>query len=377
MILKNHITKDYIRVIKQFKKYDLFNEVNNLEDFINSLSKRQINNFLNIDIPFDLSKEIKPLLVNKIFLDSKNCINDLSFIKYSINSKQRKALIEVAKNPLSIASIYHQRDMYCIFITYNEDVYDSLVNAATNENSIKNKKHSYYMGQISSSSVEIAEGLSSKLCFPSNDDKACDEELQLILNAKNDDIARALSMVSTDYFSLNSVYHASDMYLIANTKSNVVARYLSYVATNVLSLNSKYHTLDMSALFVAKNDFVASILFHMIIDEEMQNPLVHEKEINYILNAKSEGHLRALCYLIFDSYSRKSPLYLTNLDIIANSDNENFALIAAKDMLNESKRIESNYKLLKKQISDAILNEDNVAFVDYDNNEKVKKINNN
>lgn len=339
MKLKKYMTSSYIKIIEILKKYDLLKEIKDVDEFINGLNVTERSNLLKLNLPVDFGKKYNKLLIDKIFLNSKEYINDLSFIKFSPTKEQRNALIKVAKNPVSINHRYHRSDMYYIFRTCNKNIYKYLVKASTNITSLENKKHLYHMSIMSFSNEVFAEAICEKLCCGFDNIKNKEEELKLIETAKTTEIARSLGMCSTDYFSINSKYHDDDMKLIYNAKNDLIAKYLGVIATNPLSLNSKSHKLHMTEISNAKDDITASILFHMIVDEEMQNTEFHEIEIFYISNAKNEFQLRCLCNLIFDPVSRKNPLYLSNLDIISSCVDEYQLKHISKSILDNNNKI--------------------------------------
>ena len=339
MKLKSHISSGYIKIIEVLKKYDLLKEINDVDEFIKGLNITERNNLLKLNLPVEFGIRYNKLLINKVFLNSKEYINDLSFIKYAPTEEQKSALIKVATNPLSINSRYHRSDMYYIFRTCNKSIYKYLVKAATDKISLENKKHVYHMSIMSFSNEDVAESICEKLCCSYDNEKIKEEELKLIETAKTTEIAKSLGLCSIDYFSLNSIHHDNDMKMIYNAKNDLIAKYLGVVSTNPLSLNSKYHKLHIKTISSAKNDITSSILFHMIIDEEMYNPEFHEIEIFCISNAKNEFQLRCLCNLIFDPIARKNPLYLSNLDLISNCSNEENLKYIAKSIKDSNNKI--------------------------------------
>ena len=237
------------KIAKQIKKYQLEDEIRDIENWLGKLNKKQIKNFISLEInPLKLIGKLKSLLVSAKALNGDYYLEDIKLINEAKTDEIANWLSNVAMNANSLESEHHREDMKLIADAKDFEISNCLSIVSMNVNSLESEHHI--------------------------------EDMKLIADAKGYVIACYLSDVSMDADSLESEYHREDMKLIADAKSDKIAWYLGMIAKNKYLLKSKYHREDMKRLANAKNDKDANEIYDNIIKQyEVKNK---KEESNYV-----------------------------------------------------------------------------------------------
>ena len=236
--MKNETLKQIIIQIKKYGLVDVFKTIDNFKNWISTLDSKQINSFLSLNIEPKEVENFKSILINR---------NLLSCQDYS------KRVEAIAK--------------------------------------LKNGDECWY--------------LFDKICNPKFlESKNFYEDIAMI--SKADDAKYGLLMLEEDLF-INSPYHNEDLRLILEAKDSYTAEALAEVAKNINSINSPYHQKDMILISRADNDFFEYSeigLQDLAINEDSLKDKYHlenknyRKEVEILKNAKSKINARVLYYYI-------------------------------------------------------------------------------
>ena len=196
------------KIAKQIKKYQLEDEIRDIENWLRNLNEKQIGNFLSLEIyPLKQLQVLKRFLIDLEALNGNYYLEDIKLINDS---------------------------------NISDEIAYSLMAVATNKDSLESKHHR--------------------------------EDMKLIADAKSDNTSRRLNETAICKNSLESKYHREDMELISKAKIGVITSCLSYVACNNNSLKSDYHREDMKRLANAKDDKDANEIYDNIIKQyEVKN----------------------------------------------------------------------------------------------------------
>ena len=177
------------KIIAQIKKYQLEDEIRDIENWLGKLNEKQIGNFLSLEIyllkPIE---KIKSLLVSAKALNGDYYLEDIKLINEAKTDEIANWLSNVAMNANSLESEYHREDMKLIADAKNDVIAYYLSDVSMNADSLESEYHR--------------------------------EDMKLIADAKNDVIANCLSRVSMDADSLESEHHIEDMKRLANAKND-------------------------------------------------------------------------------------------------------------------------------------------------------------
>lgn len=261
--MKNETLK---QIISQIKKYDLVNVLrttDNFEYWISSLNSKQIDNFINLNIDFQEVKNFKSILIDRNLLDCQDY-------------QKRIEAITKLKNG--------DRCWYLFWRICNKKFLES-----------KNFYKDIEMISKADTVRYCLEAIEEDLFI---DSPHHDEDLKLIVEAKDSYIADALVGVAQSVFSINSPYHQKDMLLIS--KANYSVDNLVYLATNENSLKDKYHLENMQILAECINPNANEELFEIMTYKRIIQGKDYRKEIEILKNAKSRMNARALYYYIIN-----------------------------------------------------------------------------
>lgn len=261
--MKNETLK---QIISQIKKYDLVNVLrttDNFEYWISSLNSKQIDNFINLNIDFQEVKNFKSILIDRNLLDCQDY-------------QKRIEAITKLKNG--------DRCWYLFWRICNKKFLES-----------KNFYKDIEMISKADTVRYCLEAIEEDLFI---DSPHHDEDLKLIVEAKDSYIADALVDVAQSVFSINSPYHQKDMLLIS--KANYSVDNLVYLATNENSLKDKYHLENMQILAECINPNANEELFEIMTYKRIIQGKDYRKEIEILKNAKSRMNARALYYYIIN-----------------------------------------------------------------------------
>ena len=261
--MKNETLK---QIISQIKKYDLVNVLrttDNFEYWISSLNSKQIDNFINLNIDFQEVKNFKSILIDRNLLDCQD----------------------------------YQKRIEAITKLKNGDGCWHLFWRICSKKFLESKDFYKDIEMISKADTVryCLEAIEEDLFI---DSPHHDEDLKLIVEAKDSYIADALVDVAQSVFSINSPYHQKDMLLIS--KANYSVDNLVYLATNENSLKDKYHLENMQILAECINPNANEELFEIMTYKRIIQGKDYRKEIEILKNAKSRMNARALYYYIIN-----------------------------------------------------------------------------
>lgn len=371
------------KVCFQLEKYNLVDEIGNIAKWLRKLNKKQINNFLSLDIKdFGSLDNYKKFLVNSNFLmcdDYLNKINILCNVKSDeklkilidlmqddtflnspyyhsdfeiiLNSNDNVAsyLSEVARSSKSICGKYHMYDMKLINNCSNKNkiILESLVSLSKDVDALESKYHTYDMRAISVCKslymAQIILELSSSKKFLEFDYH--EEDIEMILKSRQS-IANYLKDVCLCNKSLeNKEEHLEDMKLIFKSNDDI-GYYLKYVATNKVSLNSNFHREHMSFMKDA-NSVNAEYIFLLLSRESFMKNESHIFDLTLLAKIKDGNIASNLFEAIINKNLAESEYRNEVLKIIAITKNDllrNYIMLGLN--LNTNK-FDEYFKLLK------------------------------
>ena len=261
--MKNETLK---QIISQIKKYDLVNVLrttDNFEYWISGLNSKQIDNFINLNIDFQEVKNFKSILIDRNLLDCQDYQKRIEAITKLKNSDGCCHLFW----RICSKKFLESKDFY-------KDI-EMISKADTTRYCLKAIQEDLFI-----------------------DSPYHNEDLKLIVEAKDSYIADALVGVAQNIFSINSPYHQKDMLLIS--KANHSVDNLVYLATNENSLKDKYHLENMQILAECITPNVNEELFEIMTYKRIIQGKDYRKEVEILKNAKSRMNARALYYYIIN-----------------------------------------------------------------------------
>lgn len=258
--------------IEQIQKYHLENNFasqSELIKWLTTLKKKEISNFLNLDVNPEEIKFPKELLINKNLL---NCLDYQEKIKEMMEIKNGDGC-------------WHLFDRLC------------------SPNFLNSKNYSQDMELLKEAKTpRYALWVIADKTFIHSPSHFAD--LKKIISAGDDlALAGSLAEISKNKLSLQSEYHQKDMDLIMKYGSSCVQEFHSYpehslnnLAVNVVSLKDKYHLENMQIL--AENYSKSYYLYRLMTDREIIQGKNYRKEIEILSKASSPLKARAMFYYI-------------------------------------------------------------------------------
>ena len=295
--MDNKTLKQIISQIKKYGLVDVFKTTDNFENWISSLNTKQIDNFLNLNIEPKEVANFKSILIN----------NDL------LNCQDYSKKVEAISKLKNGEGCWHLFDKICdpVFL----------------------ERESFYKDIEMISKAETAR---YGLCVIDNIifmvSPYHNEDLKLILEAKDSYTADALTKVAKNIFSVHSPYHQEDMLLISKADNELISSkcleiVLEHLATNEDSLKDKYHLENMHIL--AEHTSANEELFYIMTDNKFIKGKNYRKEVEALKNAKSRTYAKALYYYIVNPIEK----FFHDSDYISSLPNELY------DLLGKSPRI--------------------------------------
>ena len=256
------------RLFSQLKRYHLTEFIGKNDAIYNwasTLTTKQIQNFLNLDIEFERIKFPLTILIDKNLL---SC------------SDYHKRIEALSKLGNCQDNILLQKDL-CSHIFLSSSTYYSDIEALSK----------YGIPNISLSFLANETFIKSKYH---------DEDLKLILTAKDKSnnkidfiIASALVDIACDKNSIRSPYHQFDMNVVYNCDSTCLQlnnsddKYsANHLAINKLSLSDKFHINNMKLLTV--NPVANQLLFKLMTDYKIVKDKKYRVKVGIIATAKSK-----------------------------------------------------------------------------------------
>lgn len=137
------------KITKQIKKYQLEAEIIDIENWLGNLNKKQIKNFISLEIyPLNKISEFKFLLVNQEVLNSDYYLEDMMFVNNAKSDVIAGYLINVAVNEYSLESDHHREDMKLIANAKSDYIARCLNRVAIDKNSLESKYHKEDMKRL-------------------------------------------------------------------------------------------------------------------------------------------------------------------------------------------------------------------------------------
>ena len=301
--------KELEQILNQLEKYDLVKEFNTKEDldmWLKDLNKKQINNFINLDINPNEAASVSKAIINDCILNSDEYFEIV------------KLLIELKKKNSNFNFSFSWK--------YNKHLYEDLKSLLRLNITEKNK------GFI----TEIMFLLGKPLFINSMYHQ---EDLETIINAFN---ANNLSLnyltdLAANTNSLNDPYHLANMQILA--ENPVAIDYLYLIMKNKHMINGKYYQSEIAALYASPSEIHAASLYEFICniprnfkkdsnDEKIRNLISNRwanvigqtvpdylEKLNFI-NSLPEDKVTLISYVMSNEYLLKSPFYDFDIDFL-------------------------------------------------------------
>ena len=297
------------KIIKQIKKYDLASYIDDIHRWLESLTEVGIHNFksLNMELSNDLFKKV---LVNEKLLNSPHYLEDVELINNAESDDIMQSLIMTATNDDSLNNSLHYTDMRMIYDCGSDYMADVLAGVACSSVSLESDYHSRDMDLINE-------------CDDSDKDKLI-----------------ALENVACSEISINSGCHFQDMRHIYYADSSTKVNCLEKVATNKDSLESEYHALDMKLISEAE-DLKIFALANVACCKDDLKYLIHIDEMQLISNAESDLKATYMSEIICDNMvnmyldCRDELEYLDILNFVNNAVDDDHASYIKEVVVNE------------------------------------------
>lgn len=139
------------KITKQIKKYQLEDEIRDIENWLRKLNEKQIKNLISLEI-YPLNKISKPnfkyILINQVALNNDYYLADMMLVNNAKSYKIARFLSSVACNKNSLESKHHREDMKLISNAKSNVTADYLSNVACNNNSLKSDYHRENMKRL-------------------------------------------------------------------------------------------------------------------------------------------------------------------------------------------------------------------------------------
>lgn len=259
------------KIIEQIKRYDLvdvFDNSKELEQWLKKLNKKEINNFINLNIDPSKILFMEEILINK------------NLLKCNDYDKRIEAMMKLENGE----GCWHLFDRLC-------------------SQKFLNSKNYYKDMEM----LIKADNLRYALWVVDNEvfinSPYHDEDLKLIVEAEEAIVAESLSITASNKDSINSKYHQKDMELIVKSDYECLQMSNTYpegslnnLAVNKTSLNDNYHLENMQIL---SKDLIANeFLYNIMTNQFIISGENYRAEVDALVNAKSKLKARAMYYYI-------------------------------------------------------------------------------
>ena len=301
--------KELEQILNQLEKYDLVKEFNTKEDldmWLKDLNKKQINNFINLDINPNEAASVSKAIINDCILNSDEYFEIV------------KLLIELKKKNSNFNFSFSWK--------YNKHLYENLKSLLRLNITEKNK------GFI----TEIMSLLGEPLFINSMYHK---EDLETIINAfnANNSALDYLINLAANSNSLNDPYHLANMRILAEYP--VAIEYLYTLMTTEYTIKSKYYQSEIAALYASPSEIHAASLYSFMYNDarNFRRDLISEKtrslisdrwanvcgqmipdyleKLNFI-NRLPEDKVVLISYVMSNKALLKSPFYDFSIDFL-------------------------------------------------------------
>lgn len=143
------------KIIAQIKKYQLEDEIRDIECWLENLNEKQIRNFLSLKIYPTEQIKYKFLLVNKIALNSDYYLEDIKLVTNDKSEEVRYCLASVVLDENSLESEHHREDMNLIAHAKSYKIASCLSAVAMDKNSLKSKHHREDMKRLANAKSDV------------------------------------------------------------------------------------------------------------------------------------------------------------------------------------------------------------------------------
>lgn len=349
---------DLEKIELQLEKYNLTEEIPNISKWLVKLNKKQIDNFLSLNIS-NLGKlenykyilvnlgflnkdnylkvvnklvnnnsevciiEIIKLLLDSNFIESKYYNEDIEILLDEGKCFNIEALCTIARSGKSVGSNYHLDDIKLIAITNDINKLRILTRLACNNTSLNGKYHKKDMETVFNiDGISRLEAIEKLACSNNSVNSIYhDNDVKLIITADESKIPYLVD-VACDPYSVNSKEHINDMNLIYTSKTNRHAEYLEKLALSITSLFSHFHNEHMKLLFNTSEEKLP-FLFHLLNKHRIvQNPM-NSSYLIFISNCNNIKKVECMSKIMLNEKLEKEPKKRKEiLDIIKNIENE-------------------------------------------------------
>lgn len=297
------------QILKQLEKYDLVKEFGTkecLDAWLKALNKKQISNFINLNINPNEVVIIGEAIINDCILKSDEYIEIV------------KLLIELKKKSSYINFNYSW--------AYNKRLYEDL--------------KSLLRLNITEKNEEFIMVIMSLLGEPSFINSIHhQEDLETIINAfnANNSALDYLINLAANSNSLNDPYHLANMRILAEYP--VAIDYLYTLMTTEYTIKSKYYQSEIAALYASPSEIHAASLYSFMYNDarNFRRDLISEKTRNLIsdrwanvcgqmipdyleklnfINRLPEDKVVLISYVMSNKALLKSPFYDFDIDFL-------------------------------------------------------------
>lgn len=297
------------QILKQLEKYDLVKEFGTkecLDAWLKALNKKQISNFINLNINPNEVVIIGEAIINDCILKSDEYIEIV------------KLLIELKKKSSYINFNYSW--------AYNKRLYEDL--------------KSLLRLNITEKNEEFIMVIMSLLGEPSFINSIHhQEDLEMIINAFNANnlTLEYLTDLAVNSNSLKDPYHLANMQIIS--EDPVAIDYLYTLMTTEYTIKSKYYQSEIAALYASPSEIHAASLYSFMYNDarNFRRDLISEKTRNLIsdrwanvcgqmipdyleklnfINRLPEDKVVLISYVMSNKALLKSPFYDFDIDFL-------------------------------------------------------------
>ncbi len=306
--MKQNDIKFLISIIKKYDLFSMFNSKEEFDEWVNSLSKKAINNLKKLNLKPEEITFHKNFLINKDLLECDDYLNRLDLIsKVKCNDTWRYNNLV---NPSFLKSKYYYYDMELLSKNMNIQLLDIIINSAF-INSPYHKEDARYIIDSMKDNVKLPD-------IPSLLDK--EEDKKHVDERDKKYMAEVLSNLASNEDSIKSQHHEADMIIISKTDLSKITRttkncsvvdILEYYATNKDALNDDYHIENMMLLSNAKETLIP--LYGAMVCPEIVKHKNYRKIINILSLSKDLLSAVASYYYLISTIGNSSVGHYDNL----------------------------------------------------------------
>lgn len=297
------------QILKQLEKYDLVKEFGTkecLDAWLKALNKKQISNFINLNINPNEVVIIGEAIINDCILKSDEYIE---IVKLLIELKKKSSYIN-----------------FNFSWAYNKRLYEDLKNLLRLNITEKNEEF-----------IMVIMSLLGEPSFINSIHHQ--EDLETIINAFNANnlTLEYLTDLAVNSNSLKDPYHLANMQIIS--EDPVAIDYLYTLMTTEYTIKSKYYQSEIAALYASPSEIHAASLYSFMYNDarNFRRDLISEKTRNLIsdrwanvcgqmipdyleklnfINRLPEDKVVLISYVMSNKALLKSPFYDFDIDFL-------------------------------------------------------------